>query len=338
MRRPGARSGCFVLVAAFIVALLVPVRVLASGDHTHAGDQHHEPHPHQDDHGLAPDHDSHGHDDAHGQHDHSRVFTLTEFESHGVELATAGPGVVDTGIELPAEVRPNADRLVHVAPRYPGIVREVRKHVGDHVRAGDVLAIIESENLSTYELKVALDGTVIDKHITPGEAVSRERPAYIVADLTTVWVHVAVYQQALPSVRVGQSVTIATRDGTLEAQGTLSYLAPVVDQATRTATARVVLENPDGRWRPGLFVDATVALSVNAAVVVPRRALHTMDGETVVFVAEDGTLVARPVTVGAVGRTRAQVLAGLSAGERFADEGSFLVKAELGKGAAGHDH
>jgi cobalt-zinc-cadmium efflux system membrane fusion protein len=225
-----------------------------------------------------------------------------------------------------------------VAPRFPGIVREVRKHVGDRVSAGDVLAIIESENLATYELTVAFDGTVIDKHITPGEAVSRERPAYIVADLSTVWVHINVYQKALPEIRLGQSVWISTRDEALEAEGTVSYLAPVVDQATRTATARVVLPNDDGRWRPGLFVNATVALSVAAAVVVPRRALHTMDGTTVIFVAEDDTFVARPVNVGAVGRTKAEIVGGLSSGERFAADESFLVKTELGKGTAEHHH
>jgi cobalt-zinc-cadmium efflux system membrane fusion protein len=279
-----------------------------------------------------------GEDDHDEHHEEPRVFKVAQFENFGVRLATAGPGVVDAGIELPAEVRPNADRLAHIAPRFPGIVREVRRSIGDVVRAGDVLALIESENLSTYELKAALEGTVIDKHITPGEAVSREQPAYIVADLSTVWVHINVYQKALPEVSVGQSATISTRDHRLEAEGTVSYLAPVVDQATRAATARVVLPNPDGVWRPGLFVIATVARPLEAPVVVPRRALHTMDGKTVLFVAEDDSFVARPVTVGEVGRTKAEILAGLSPGERFADEGSFLVKAELGKGTAEHHH
>jgi cobalt-zinc-cadmium efflux system membrane fusion protein len=293
---------------ALALVLLLPGSTVASGDHAH-----------------------------HEEHD-EQSFTVAQFESFGVRLATAGPGIVDAGIELPAEVRPNGDRLAHIAPRFPGIVREVRRNIGDVVEAGDVLAIIESQNLSTYELEAAFGGTVIDKHITPGEAVSRERPAYIIADLSTVWVRINVYQKALPEVGVGHSVSIATRDGTLEAEGTVSYVAPVVDQATRTATARVVLPNPDGRWRPGLFVIATVARPVDASVVVPRRALHTMEGETVLFVAEDDSFVAQAVTVGEVGRKMAAIRAGLSPGARFADEGSFLVKAELGKGEAEHHH
>jgi cobalt-zinc-cadmium efflux system membrane fusion protein len=210
--------------------------------------------------------------------------------------------------------------------------------VGDTVQAGEVLAIIESERLSTYELRAGFAGTVIDKHIAPGEAAAREEPAYIIADLSTVWVDVSVHQKALSRVQVGQSVVVATSDGTLEAAGTVSYLAPIVDQATRTATARVVLPNPDGRWRPGLFAIATVAHPVAASVVVPRRALHRLDDRPVVFVVADDTFVARPVTVGTVGRRNAQITAGLSAGERFADEGAFLVKAELGKSTAVHSH
>src|SRR5262249_5078343 len=157
--------------------------------------------------------------------------------------------------------------------------------------------------------------------------------------LSTVWVDVSIYQKALPQVRLGHAVVLESSDGSAEAQGTVSYVTPVVDQATRTATARVVLPNPDGAWRPGVFVTATVYDPVAAAVVVPRRALQQLDGEAVVFVVDGDHFVPRRVTVGRVGRSRAEIVAGLSPGDRFADEQSFLVKAELAKGeAAGHEH
>jgi len=292
--------------------------------------------------------DEHGHDEPkkpgearedHGENEHGEEgFSVEDFERFGVRIATAGPGQVDIGVELPGEVRPNADRIAHIAPRFPGVVREVRKHVGDTVRAGDVLAVIESDTLSPFELKAAFDGTVIDKHIAPGEAVSREQPAFIVADLATVWVNITVYQTVLPALRVGQPVVIEASHGKLEATGNVAYIAPVVDQATRTASARVVVPNPDGAWRPGLFVSATILTPVTAAVVVPRRALQTMEGKPVVFVAEGERFEPRPVSVGRLGRTKVEIVSGLSPGERFADERSFLVKAELGKDAAGHEH
>jgi len=265
-------------------------------------------------------------------------FTVAELERHGVGLTVAAAGVVDVGIELPADVRADADRVAHLAPRFPGIVRDVRKRVGDPVRAGEVLARIESENLAEFALTAAFDGTVLAKHITPGEAVAPSSPAFIVADLSTVWVEIHVHQQALAEIRLGQPVRIATRDETLVGEGVISYVTPVLDPTSRTATARVVLANSDGAWRPGLFVIATVNRGVAVAVMVPRRALHRHDGATVLFVAAGDWFVSRPVTVGVIGRHMVEITSGLAVGERVADENSFLVKAELEKGSAEHDH
>jgi len=268
-----------------------------------------------------------------------RAFRVADFERRGVRVASAAPGVVDVGVELPGEVRANADRIAHLAPRTAGVAREVRRRIGDSVRAGDVLAVIESETLALFELKAAFDGVVIDRHVVPGEAVSRETAAFIVADLSTVWVDVHVYQSALADLHVDQPVRVVGPAGVPAAEGRVSYIAPVVEQATRTASARVVLPNPTGAWRPGLFVSVTVLTPIEAAVVVPTRALHRFDGEeAVVFVAAGDTFVPRAVTLGRTGRTTASVVAGLAPGERYADEGSFLVKAELAKSEAGHEH
>jgi len=285
---------------------------------------------------AAQEHDDdHVHD--HDDHD-EKGFTVADFERSGVRLVTAGPGEIDLGVELPGEVRPNADRIAHVAARFPGIVREVRKHVGDTVKAGDVLAIVESEHLASFEVRAAFDGTVIDKHIAPGEAVDRDEPAFIIADLSTVWVTISVYQSAFADVQIGQPVVIEASHGNLEATGRVAYISPVVDQATRTASARVVLPNPDGAWRPGVFVTATIFNPVGADVAVPRRAVQTMNGGSVVFVADGDRFAAREVVLGRAGRTKVEIVSGLAPGDRFADERSFLVKAELAKGGAAEHH
>jgi len=275
-------------------------------------------------------------DDHGGERD---AFDVATFEQHGVRVATAGPGRVDSAIELPGEIRPNGDRIAHLAPRFPGIAREVRKRVGDSIVAGETMALIAGDNLATFPLEAAFAGTVIDRHVTPGEVVSPERAAFIVADLSTVWVEIDVYQRALDRVRVGGPVEITAGRGGESVEGIVSYVSPVVDQATRTARARVVLANPHGRWRPGSFVTALVHDPSDAAVVVPRRAVHRLGGEPVVFVVSGDHFTPRVVTLGRVGRSRVAIAQGLEPGERYADEGSFLVKAEIAKGeGAEHEH
>lgn len=262
-------------------------------------------------------------------------FRLADFERAGVTLATAGPGVVDFAIDLPGEVRPNADRTAHLGPRFAGTVREVYAGIGDRVRANAVLAAIESDTLARYDLRAPFDGIIVDKHVAPGEVVDRDTTMFILADLSTVWIGISVYQDDLPKVRPGQSVQIAAGAPIPDAETTIDYVSPIVDQATRTATARAVLANPGGFWRPGLFVTATISEPKNAAVAIHRSALQREDGRDIVFVVAGDSLEPRRVTLGQVGRTTAEVLAGLAPGERYASTQSFLVKAELEKGEAG---
>jgi cobalt-zinc-cadmium efflux system membrane fusion protein len=296
--------------AALLLALFVAAPIEAADPHVH-GDHHA---------GVAQGH------------------SVADFEAFGVRLATVGSGAVDLGIELPGEVRPNAERVAHLAPQFPGMAREVRKRIGDSVRAGDVLAVVESQNLSRFEIKAAFEGTVLERHINPGETVHPQAAAFVVADLSTVWVEVSVFQAALSRVAVGQPVWVSADRGGPTARGTLSYIAPIIDPETRSASARVVLSNDRGDWRPGLFVRVTALEPVEVPMVVPRRALHQLDGQIVLFVADGEELAPRAVRVGRLGGSQAEILAGVVPGDRYADENSFLVKAELGKSAAEHEH
>ncbi len=168
--------------------------------------------------------------------------------------------------------------------------------------------------------------------------MTRDEAAFIVADLSTVWVTSASTRTPWRrSDRASRSHIVAGH-GTEEAEGRVSYISPVVDQATRTASARVVLPNPDGAWRPGLFVTATVCNPVAAPVVIPRRAVQTFEGRPTVFVGDGERFEPRRSRSGASAARGRDRRSGLAPGERFADERSFLVKAELAKGEAGHHH
>lgn len=286
----------------------------------------------------------HGNGHAGEEANHAGAIRLSEAQraEFGIELEETGPGQIALTIELPGEVRPNQDQLAHLVPRFGGIVKDVRKQIGDPVVAGEVLALIESsESLASYALKSLIDGTVIAKHITRGEAVSTDSEAFVVADPSSVWVDLSVYQKDLDRVRVGQSVAIAAGHGLPGAGGTISYLSPVVDEQTRTATARVVLPNPEGTWRPGLFVTGTVTVErADVAIAIPRNAVQTLGDETIVFVLDNDGLEPRTVQLGRSDGQWVEILEGLSPAERFVSRGGFTLKSELEKAGfeAGHRH
>src|SRR2546430_6345451 len=105
----------------------------------------------------------------------------------GIELAVAGPAVLRQTVKLNGKINTNEDRTAHVSPRFPGIVKAVGKRLGDTVKKGEALAVIESnESLQSYEVKSEIDGTVIDKKIALGEFVDTGRNIFVVADLSTV--------------------------------------------------------------------------------------------------------------------------------------------------------
>lgn len=196
------------------------------------------------------------------------------------------------------------------------------------------------ERFAMYVLRAPFAGTVIEKHVALGEVVGPESTLYVLADLQDVWVMLTVYKKDLPRVRVGQVVTVRSREGGLTARGRIDYVSPTVEEATRTATARVVIGNPEHLWRPGLFITGVVEVGAKeVAVLVPLSALQEIEGRTCVFVLTPEGFVPRPVRVGRRDERAAEVVAGLRPGERYAASGAFALKSELLKASfAGEGH
>ncbi len=333
MNRPA--SIATVLIAALVTTFLLART--AGGQDDHAGHDHGS----EEELPSEPEADSHAGESEDGHDDHDVVkMTPEELAEFGVEIGTAAPGRIETYLSLPGEVRPNEDRLAHIVPRFPGIVTEVRVHVGDDVQKDQVLAILESdESLAPFEVRTMIGGTVIGKHVTLGEAISRDRDIFVIADLSAVWVDLTVYPRDLGHVDIGQNAEILSGNSAGPAAAEIVYVAPVVDETTRTATARVVLSNPDGEWRPGMFVTGRVLVDEDVVdVAVPHEALISFEGKTVVFVEDDHGLEPHPVTTGRTGDHLVEIVSGLTPGERFVLRGSFTLKAELEKESFGDGH
>ena len=191
-------------------------------------------------------------------------------------------------------------------------------------------------SLTRYEVRAPIAGVVVDKKLSVGEALKEDAAIFQLADLSTVWVELTVPTQELGRLNVGMTTTV-TAPG-LEGEGRISHISALVGEQSRNAMARVVLPNPKGAWRPGLPVTVAVhAEESEAPVAVAAEAVQTLEGASVVFVREGQGFEPRTVELGRSDGRFTEVRQGLKPGERYAAKNSYLVKAELGKAAAGHD-
>ena len=445
-----------------MLALVLLLAFATTGCDTHDAEEHHdeaeevdghEGHDHGDHAGEAEetdDHDGHDHGDHaeeaekidsheghdHGDHDgHSDAgehaeeagLALSERDRSdaGIELATAGPGRLDLHTRLLGEVRVNEERLAHVVPPVPGVVREVSVRIGDDVRAGQLLAVLASRELAEaraqylgargrrelavisyerekelwereilaeqsyldarqalseadiefqtaeqtlhalgvnddeldtltasheagaltrHELRAPIGGTVIELHLVLGETVGEESDVLAIADLSTVWVDLDVPQSDLGSIREGQTITISASGIDIpDATAVVDFVSPVIDEETRTALARVEIPNTNGQWRPGLFVTAYAASEqLEVPVMIPKNAVQSLEGETVVFIPEGDAFESVPVVLGRTNGTHVEIATGLGQGEQYVAEGAFALKAEVVTSGldshAGHGH
>jgi len=190
-----------------------------------------------------------------------------------------------------------------------------------------------------YELRAPFDAVVVEKHLSVGEVVDATSNAFTLSDLNRVWATFAVAPRDLDKVVTGRSVTVSAPDLGARVEGQVNYVGNLLGEQNRAATVRASLENPNGAWRPGLFVNVAVSLErFRAAVVVPESALQTWEEQTVVFARSEEGFEARPVQTGRRDGGQVEITSGLVAGTQVAAAGSFVLKSELGKGSAAHSH
>ncbi|MGY3118378.1 multidrug efflux pump subunit AcrA (membrane-fusion protein) [Bradyrhizobium sp. S3.14.4] len=176
--------------------------------------------------------------DEHGA-DRIRISDV-KLAAAGVTLAEAGSATLTDTLSFNGILRANQEAVVQVTPRFPGVAKSIQKRIGDRVGKDDLLAAIESnQSLTVYELKAPIAGTIIERQISLGEYVSEQKPAFVVADLSTIWVDLSIYRQDLRRVRLNDEVLIDPDDGRGEIKGTIAYMAPIGSSETQTALARV---------------------------------------------------------------------------------------------------
>lgn len=258
----------------------------------------------------------------------------------GVEMLKAGPAKIRQRLSVRGRVHLNEQTRTSIIPRYDGIVKAVKKELGDQVQKGDVLALVESnESLQTYEVHAESAGTVIEKNVRLGEFANNQRTMFVVADLSSVWVDFIVHRKDFPLLKTGQAVTIHADEGIESVEARLSYLSPFSAEGSQTMMARAVVPNAKGELRPGLLVTGDVVYAeADVPVAVKASALQTFRDWDVVFVRVGTLFEAMPFEIGRRDAEWIEVKEGIPAGTSYAAENSFIIKADVMKSGATHDH
>lgn len=359
--------------------------------------------------------DEHSH-----EHDDENTIPLTpaQIKDLSIQTSRAKAGDLSVNISSRGKIVLHPDRLVHVLPKISGVAKEAKMNIGDMVKEGDTLAILESREIADikanylaskeklalassllererilnekkvsaaqdylnaksvyeearinvqlakqklhaygiddkeiqefsedndpglrlYEIRAPMKGMVIARHITKGEFIDNTTTIYEIADLSTIWIEIGIYPKDLTKVHKGQTVDIFLPDGKT-ASAKIIYLSPIIQDETITAKAVAELENPSPNWRPGSFVKVNIETEkVNVPILIPKDALQNIDGRDYLFIKVPEGFEKRQVQLGVANDKHVEVLSGLSKGEEYASSNTFLLKAELGKKEAEHEH
>lgn len=256
----------------------------------------------------------------------------------GVATEAVGPATLHRTLTLTGRVRAAPDEVARVAARYPGAVTKVHADLYEHVDEGDPLAtVVASESLQTTVVRAPRSGMVIDRSAAIGQQAGAEA-LFVIADLNRVWVELDAFPRDLAEVRVGQPVSVHGLDGTSLAEGSISRVSPT-SGSRQNVHLVVPVENAEGALRPGHFVRGRIVVArKEVARAVRRRALQRFRDFDVVYARFGDTYEVRMLELGERDDTWVEVKAGIEPGTEYVSSNSFLIRADIEKSGASHDH
>lgn len=270
---------------------------------------------------------------------------LAEVES--AELGEAQASVATTEAELhAAEInaereRQLKDKQLSTAREFEVAQTELSKYKAlRHAARQRVAALGGSADgsgvvgLGRHAIRSPISGNLIERHVSPGQSVEADLVAFRVANLDQLWVELAVFEQNLASIRVGDAVVLSpTATPNERIEGRIAHIGAQVDPDTRSADVRIAIDNTSRKLRPGQAVSAEIQASQGAnhpVLLVPSSAITVIDGQPTVFVSDSPTSVrAVAVELGATNGDQQQVIKGLEEGQSVVVRGVFAIKSEL---------
>lgn len=277
----------------------------------------------------------HGISASHSQTGHTRIAADLAQQA-GIKTSQAGPGSLERTLTTYGRLTAAPEQIARVGARFPGIVTRITVRLGDQVAKGDLLAQVESNaSLTSYDLHSPIDGVVIERRIGLGETTDGQH-LFTIADLSVLWAELQVFPGQRAAVEAGQTVRL-TAEG-IDRQATIDHLLPAPGNIPHTL-ARAKLDNPSGELNPGLLVKGDIVVEAfDVPLAVENRALHSVQGQSVVFMQVDDTYESQPLELGRSDGALTEVLGGMRAGDRYVVENSYLIKADIEKSATPHHH
>ena len=257
----------------------------------------------------------------------------------GVVVEAAGPGVIRDEHEVQGLLTTVEGRHARVVARFAGPVRAVTAGVGDTVRAGQSIAVIESNtSLLEYTVTAPIAGTVLARDVSVGD-LAGSQTLFEIADLSRLWVDLHLFGFDAQHITPGLPVEVVRLSDGVRSSTKLDRVLPGTATASQSTVARATLVNADGRWRPGAAVRARVTVAEQPVeLMVPLSALQRFRDQEAVYIRVGDTYEVRPIVLGRRDGQNVEVTAGLRSGDQVVVQQSYLVKADVEKSGASHDH
>lgn len=279
------------------------------------------------------------HDWAYPSYEGRTTIAAAQAKAAGVAVEVAGPAAIEETVALSGRIELQPQGRADITAWYPGRIVTMSKAIGDRVQRGETLArVTSSESLQTYAITSPLSGVVLSRNANVGD-VAGASPIYVIADFSRVHAQFQVYPRDAERLRAGQALTVRNLGGEQSIRTTIASLLPAADMSSQTVMAYAPLPASSGVWRPGQAVegDAVVA-SQQVPIAVRTRALQRFRDFTVVFAQVEDTYEVRMLELGRRTPEWTEVLGGLPAGATYVTDNAFLIRADIEKSGASHDH
>ncbi len=268
------------------------------------------------------------------------VIDAAAAKAGGIKTDAAGPATVSDLIDMGGRIEITPEGKADVRARLPGLIVSLNGKLGQQVRRGQVLARVESSHsLQVYTVTAPISGTIVEKNVNVGDTTG-DRALFVIADPTKLHAEFFVYPRDAERVRVGQPVSLRSLSGEARFQAEVEAVLPTADVASQTMLAHVHLPPAASReFRPGMGVEGSFAVAqTNAPLAVRTKAIQRFRDFEVVFAKVGNTYEVRMLEIGRRTPEWTEVLGGLAPGEVYVTDGAFLIRADIEKSGASHDH